>query len=87
MNTKMKCPKRKFRAILKLRLAFHPSAAMGCGGFGPFYWLQDVSMQKFKGWLIALSPQPQDVDYRRSRAFGAEIRSEFDRFARFSEQT
>ena len=36
--------RRKFRAILKLRLAFHPSAAMGCGGFGPFFRLQDVSM-------------------------------------------
>ena len=26
--------KRKFRAILKLRRAFCPSAAMSCGGFG-----------------------------------------------------
>ena len=30
----------------------------------------------FRGWLIALSPQPQDVDSRRSRAFGSKIRSE-----------
>ena len=36
--------KRKFRAILKLRLAFFPSPAMGCGGSGPFFRLQDVSM-------------------------------------------
>ena len=36
--------KRKFRAILKLRRIFCPSPATGCGGSGPFFRLQDVSM-------------------------------------------
>ena len=35
---------RKFRAILKLRRIFCPSPATGCGGSGPFFRLQDVSM-------------------------------------------
>ena len=41
-----------------------------------FETLQSSTTEKYGEWLIALSPQPKDVDSRRSRAFDSKIRSE-----------
>ena len=42
-------------------------------------WQSKVPHYISERWLIALSPQPQNVDSRRSKTFGSKIRSELTR--------
>ena len=47
-----------------------------------FEWIEEILDESIDTlaipteWLIALNPQPQDLDSRRSRVFGSKIRSE-----------